>query len=100
MKHRGGNAEVIKQEITDLALRHRLLSAHTSFVAVEEKVVRPESSALKTNPILNAMPAGHSSRTNMRSVSYPSTASSAEITWWVGLFFALAWIVVRRLGKD
>ncbi len=99
MKHRGGNADVIKQEITDVALRHRLLSDYTSFVAVEEKIVRPASSPLQSTPLLNAMPAGHSSKQKLRSVAYPSTATSAEITWWLGLFFIFVLIVVRRMSK-
>ncbi len=100
MKHRGGNIDVIKQEITDVALRHRLLSAYTSFVAVEEKVSRRKTDTLASTPLLNSMPAGHGSRQHLRSVNYPSTATSAEISWWLGLFLTIAWIVLRRLSKD
>ncbi|HCP47786.1 MAG TPA: hypothetical protein DIU15_17225 [Deltaproteobacteria bacterium] len=39
-----GNKESIRHEITELALQHDLVSAYTSFVAVEERVVNEQGS--------------------------------------------------------
>ena len=43
----GGEVEAIVEEITELALEHRIMSKHTSFVAVEERVIN-EDGAPKT----------------------------------------------------
>jgi len=54
----GENKEQLKQQITQLALKHSLLSRFTSFVAIEEKVSRSENSQLKSQAITNLMPKG------------------------------------------
>ncbi|MFL0800633.1 MAG: marine proteobacterial sortase target protein [Agarilytica sp.] len=100
LKISGGNPDILKLEITNVALKHSLLSAYTSFVAVEQEIVRPSSSALKSTPIQNALPKGHSAAKKTRSIAYPATATTAEISWWVGLFFTLFLIVYRRMSKD
>ncbi|MFL0810872.1 MAG: marine proteobacterial sortase target protein [Agarilytica sp.] len=98
LKVSGGNPDVIKQEITDIALRHKLLSPYTSFVAIEKKIARPEQNALKTSPILNATPAGHTN--TKKSTPYPSTASSAALTWWLGLLLSCSGLVFYRMRED
>ncbi len=100
LKISGGNPDILKLEITDVALKHSLLSAYTSFVAVEQEIVRPNASVLKTTPIQNALPKGHSAVKKTRGIAYPATATTAEISWWIGLFFTLFLIVYRRMSKD
>ncbi len=100
LKISGGNPDVLKLEITDVALKHHLLSAYTSFVAVEQEIVRPKTDKLQSTPIQNALPKGHSSVNKTRSVAYPATATTAEISWWIGLFFVLFLIIYRRMSKD
>ncbi len=99
LKISGGNRDVIKQEITAVALKHSLLSAYTSFVAVEQEVVRPLELQLTSSPIQNVLPAGHAAH-KLKPIAYPSTATTAEISWWLGLFCAFVLIVTRRLNKD
>lgn len=55
-QYRGSNKDVEKA-ITDLALEYRLMSAYTSFVAVEEKVVN-EGGQVKTVQVPVEMPDG------------------------------------------
>ncbi len=50
--------EQLKKNITELALAHQLVSKYTSFVAIEEKPSRAQTSALKRRKIANAMPHG------------------------------------------
>jgi len=91
----GAAPESIKEKITELALRHKLLSAYTSFVAVEQQASEPPETALKTSPVSNQLPAG--AARYLRPVHYPSTATTAEITWWLGLFSLMLAIVITRL---
>ena len=53
----GGNNTDVEKAITDLALNYRLMSAFTSFVAVEEKVVN-EGGQVKTVQVPVEMPDG------------------------------------------
>lgn len=53
----GGNSADVEKAITDLALNYRLMSAFTSFVAVEEKVVN-EGGQVKTIQVPVEMPDG------------------------------------------
>jgi len=48
----------IRQQVTDLALHHKLLSAFTSFIAIEEKPARPLKNELFSKAIPNLMPKG------------------------------------------
>ncbi len=51
--------ELTKQGIIDLALEHQLMSRHTSFIAIEDKVSRPPQWMLHTRLVPNAMPEGN-----------------------------------------
>jgi len=48
----------IKAQITQLALKHHLVSPYTSFIAIEEKVSRNQNKTLKSEGIKNLMPKG------------------------------------------
>lgn len=48
----------IKKEITELALKHQLISPYTSFIAIEEDIARNQSTPLKTKGVKNLMPKG------------------------------------------
>jgi len=63
-----------KSVILRLALDHQLLSEYTSFVAVEEKVSRPNSAALKLGAVPNLEPAA--SRT--QAVSLPQGSAGSD----------------------
>ncbi|WP_299595734.1 marine proteobacterial sortase target protein [uncultured Microbulbifer sp.] len=61
----------LRENILGLALGYQLASPYTSFVAVEETPVRPQSESLKSNPVPNAVARGQV----MQSFTYPSTAT-------------------------
>lgn len=100
LKITGGDKDLIKQEIIDVALRHKLLSAYTSFVAVEKKIARPIEATLKSNPLQNAIPTGHTLANTSVKIPLPTTATTAEISWWIGLFCLFTLIIYRRMSGD
>ena len=75
----GRDANDVKNDIVNVALPHNLITAYTSFVAIEEVVSRPESTNAQSQNIKNLMPQG----TQMRAVSYPQT--SAGINFYLAI---------------
>ncbi|RLA04210.1 MAG: marine proteobacterial sortase target protein [Gammaproteobacteria bacterium] len=67
---RASDKEAIRQQITDLALDHHLVSRYTSLVAVESKVSRPDFKNLKSRQLASHSPAANASQT----FGYPATA--------------------------
>lgn len=63
--------QALRGQILQLALDHQLASPYTSFVAVEEKVVRPRGQGLSKSPVLNAVARGQV----LQRQSYPGTAA-------------------------
>ncbi len=85
----GGSQEAVVKEITDLALQFRLMSAYTSFVAVDEKSTVDSKGQLTTVQVPVEMPEGMSMRgmsdqvTQMNSLSAqyePYYAKSGVVT--------------------
>ena len=89
------NEEDIKNDIIEIALRHKLASRHTSFVAVEQEISRPKEASLKNTHVANLHPKGQ-----LHKVAYPRTATTAEISWWLGLFSIMVLIIFRRLSDE
>ena len=52
------NKTELKSQITQLALKHQIVSPYTSFIAIEEVVSRKQNSLLKSKGIKNLMPKG------------------------------------------
>ncbi|WP_319024715.1 marine proteobacterial sortase target protein [Microbulbifer hainanensis] len=61
----------LRGQILQLALDHQLASPYTSFVAVEEKVVRPQGQGLSKSPVPNAVARGQI----LQRQTYPRTAA-------------------------
>jgi Ca-activated chloride channel family protein len=97
-QHHIGNIsdEELKTKIITLALKHKLLSRFTSFVAVDKTPVRPTSIPLKTNAIPNALAKGQ----QLQSIPFPKTATPAEFSFWLGLFFLTIVVLIRRMRSD
>lgn len=86
----GKSRDDVRAEVLPIALTHQLLSPFTSFVAVEEKPVRPMDQALNKTTVANALPAG------TPVMSYPRTATPAPLWMLAGLFsLLLAWFCNR-----
>jgi len=84
-----------KAGITELAVSHGLMSAYTSFVAVDSTPVRNAEAPMESDNLPTLMPAG--SQAGM--LRYPQTATSAPLLialGLVGLMFSLAIVLLQR----
>lgn len=82
-------------EVTDLGLKHQLMTKYTSFVAQEKTPSRPADEALATDSIPTLLPAG-SQGTMLR---YPQTATLSPLLiaiGLVGLMFSAAITLLQR----
>lgn len=68
----GETEQDIAPQVTEVALRHQLVSRYTSFVAVEESVSRPAHFPLLKETITNQAPHG---------TAWPTTATPAPLLW-------------------
>ncbi|WOH37254.1 marine proteobacterial sortase target protein [Thalassotalea fonticola] len=82
------NDKVEQQEyinkITNIAIKNRLLSKYTSFVAVEKTPSRKLADILKKRPVPNAMPKGSTQK-----IPLAQTATNANALFKVGLLMIL-----------
>jgi|GEM_PF-79281 len=70
----------LREQILQLALDHQLASPYTSFVAVEEAVVRPRGERLAKSPLVKGRVANAVARGQLlQSQAYPSTAAGLHI---------------------
>ena len=74
----GRDAEAVRQDIVTVALKHRLVSRHTSLVAVEEIIARMPADEVKTSAIPNLVAQG-------QVAMFPNTATNATFTFILGL---------------
>jgi len=79
-----------RDAVVRLALAHRLVTRHTSFVAVEEFASRPQNAGFASSTIANTMPAGNTMLT------FPAGATDARIHIALGLLLLLAGAYLRR----
>ena len=57
-RYRGGDPEAIRSEITEVALRHQIVSQYTSLVAIDDAVVRPADETLAAEAVATNPPHG------------------------------------------
>ena len=76
----GRNEKDVEDDVLKVAIPHKLITAYTSFVAVEEAISKPESVNGNTKNIKNFMPKG----TQMRAISYPQTAAGVNLYLMIG----------------
>ena len=84
-----------KAGITELAVSHGLMSAYTSFVAVDSTPARSPETPMESDNLPTLLPAG--SQDGM--LRYPQTATSAPLLialGLVGLMFSLAIVLLQR----
>ena len=83
--------------ITDVALRHQLVSRYTSFIAVEETVSRPAHEPLLHDTVRNQAPHG-----TQHTAAWPGTATPAPLLWRLAgvllMVCLLLWLRQRRLN--
>lgn len=83
-----------KETITEVALKHHLLSRFTAFVAVDKPVIRGPNSTLLPAVIPNQLPTGQ-----RRLMAFPRTATSAAVSFWAGLLFLCGFVLLQILNR-
>ena len=77
----GAQPDAVRQAIVQVALRHNLVTRHTSLVAVDVTPVRPETAPLAGGPMPTNLPKGWDYAANFggASLSLPQTATPAAL---------------------
>jgi len=83
----GQGEEVVRQQVLPVALKHRLLSAYTSFVAVDEQPVRAADQSLHGETVGNLNPVDH---------QYPQTSLGLLQKWLLALVLGLMGALLLR----
>ena len=79
--------ELLRNEVVDLALAHKLVTPYTSLVAIDELVTRKADVPLETTAVPNLRPAG----TQMIKINLPQGATGIDRLWLLsGSCFILA----------
>ena len=95
----GVDEETIKKQVTPIALEYGLMSKYTSFVAVEEKISRPQGERLEEKNLPNLLPEGNTMMDNSSNKSYPSTATNKDLYFIIGVLFLLVSLLSIRREK-
>jgi len=90
-KIQGADPDSIKKQITEIALRHHLISKYTAFVAVDETELKPKQAVLKKSLIPALTPQG----STMKTINYPQTASGLKLWLWLGILSLLLLMLLR-----
>ena len=96
---RGGDVEVLRDRIVQVALRHSLVTAYTSLVAVDKTPARPANESLNNEDIPQNLPLGgdFDAIFGAQTVGYPNTATSAPMNLLISLLtFALVLLLLAR----
>ena len=103
--------EEVKSAVITEAFKHKLLTRFTSFVAVEEKAIRPLTKKLQSGAIPNALPKNSMSKSAVKqiesaqsaplsAIQYPQTATWAGLTGWLGAFFFLCFLFLFAIRHE
>jgi len=87
LERRGANAGETRSAIVETALKHHLVSKHTSLVAIDKTPVRDLIDPLKSEQVANLMPYGQSGAAIF---GFPATATSAPAMRNTGLLLVIA----------
>lgn len=127
--YEGRDAEAVRQDTVAVALRHQLVTRHTSLVAIDDTVARPDDAGLASTGVPRDLPEGWDYDTvfgaaaeqmNLRMmpapamlqtaaahgqpITLPSTATSAPLQALIGIGLVfcglLVLLVLRRLRHD
>lgn len=90
-KHRGMDAEEVREKVLEVALLHKLVTAYTSFVAVEQEISRPAKDPLEQSAVANLVANGQVAQA--QTLSYPQGATSAELTFILGFLSMIGWLL-------
>ncbi len=77
----GASKEQVRNQVTEVALKHHLVSPYTSLVAVEQVVSRPSGAPLNKEGVPQLLPRG----SGQSMARFPQTATSSRLYILVGL---------------
>ena len=92
-KTRGKPEAEVRAAVLKVALRHKLLSPYTSFVAVETAPGHPAAEPLQKSPVPNARPDGQSDQP----YAWPRTATSGRWDLFTGALLLLLALLLQLL---
>jgi Ca-activated chloride channel family protein len=87
----------VKREIVEVALRHRIVSAYTSFVAVDRTPVRPAQAALHARNVPSLMPA---TAAGEALIGFAQTATTASLHAVACLLLLALGLLCRRVAMS
>lgn len=93
---RGMEKDQLKALALPLALRFSLASPFTSFVAVEEKPVRPAEAKLDPAKLPNTRPQGQAPQ----QFAFAQGATSGPVKLYLGLFFTFITLIAHALNRS
>jgi len=94
-KTEGRDEAEVREEVIDVALTHQLVSAFTSFVAVEKTPSRPAHENLKSKPVANLRPKGQ----GPQHYAYPRTATTSLQNILLGLTLLLMGFFYQHFSR-
>jgi len=95
-KTEGRDETEVREDVIDVALTHQLVSAYTSFVAVEKTPSRPTHENLKSQPVANLRPKGQ----GPQHYAYPRTATSSLQNVLMGLTLLLIGLFYQYVSRQ
>ncbi len=97
-RQNGREAGQIKQLITEIALRHHLVSKYTSLVAVDVTPARVKEALLKSKALPVNLPAGWEYDKVFGAL--PQTATPAALNMLLGIFLLTVWLLTRLARRS
>jgi Ca-activated chloride channel family protein len=88
----GESVEKYKDDIVKIGIENQIVTQFTSFVAVEEKISKPEHEIAKEKQVPNLMPSA-------KRIQAPSTATSATLQLMLGLLLILIAFAWHRYSR-
>jgi Ca-activated chloride channel family protein len=93
----GADKDKVREAIVDIALKHHLVTRHTSLVAVDVTPARPDGEPYDSQALPVNLPHGWSQETV--SGSLPKTATPAAMHMILALLVAFAALLVYLRGR-
>ena len=95
-QRRGASPDEVRAAIVETALKHHLVSKHTSLVAIDKTPQRPANDPLRKDQVPNLMAYGQSSNAIF---GFPATATNAQQLQQIGLCFISMALFLMLLGR-
>ena len=95
-QRRGASAEETRAAIVETALKHHLVSKHTSLVAIDKTPARPANDPLRKDQVPNLMAYGQSTNAIF---GFPATATNAQQLQLVGTSYLFAAMLLMLFGR-